>query len=134
MCFADTVSLSKLAESLRQNQCQLSTAPEEIDEILREKSIKVTSRENRRRMSNQDYVFHRLILDGHIQFPVGISKDTKQARKLAYRQMLDVCLNTSGVQMKKLIGNRVKVVKRPPADEQETQTNDNFDGNGKFVR
>lgn len=133
VCFADTVALSKLAECLRHHQFELGSNSDEIDRIVRENSIRLSNREYRRRMSSYDYVFYRVILEGHIQFPVGISKDGKQAKKLAYRQMLDVCLNGSGVQMKPLIGNRVKVIKRPPIDDQHNQTVDHFDANVTYL-
>jgi len=129
VCFADTVSLSKLAEMLRNNELQPTSDICDIDTVIQQSTMNVTSREQIRQFDGKSYWFHRVILDNHIQFPVGISQDANEARRLAYRHMLDVCLNKGGVKMKMLTDNRVKVVK----GEQIRQNNDDLDMNATYI-
>jgi hypothetical protein len=131
VCFADTVSLSKFAEMLRNNELQPTSDVYEIDHVIQQSTMNVTSREQIRQFDGTNYWFHRVILDDHIQFPVGISQDANEARQFAYRHMIEVCLNKSGVKMKMLTGNRVKVVKGPKSEEQNRHNNDELDMNGK---
>jgi hypothetical protein len=93
--------------------------------------MNVTSREDMRQFNGKNYWFHRVLLDGHIQFPPGISQDPNEARRLANRHMIDVCLNKSGVKMKMLTNNRVKVVKGPKLEEPIRHNTDDLDMNGK---
>ncbi|CAF0820448.1 unnamed protein product [Adineta steineri] len=130
VCFADTISLSKLAEMLRNNELQSTSDICEIDMVIQQSTMNVTSREQMRQFDGKSYWFHRVILDGHIQFPAGISHDANQARQLAYRHMIDVCLNNGGVKMKMLTNNRVKVVKGPKLEEQNHHNTDELDMNG----
>ncbi|CAF4138818.1 unnamed protein product, partial [Rotaria magnacalcarata] len=133
VCFADTVSVSKLAEILKNNELKPTSDVRDIDNIIQQSTMNVTSREQIRKMDGKKYWFHRVILDGHIQFPVGISQDASEARRLAYRQMVAVCLNEGGVKMKMLIANRVKVVKGPKLQGQHRPTHDELDMNGTQV-
>lgn len=93
--------------------------------------MNLTNREQIRQFDGQTYWFHRVLLDHHIQFPVGINPNAYEARRLAYRHMVDVCLSDSGVKMKMLTGQRVKVVKGPKLSEQNRVHTDEFDVNGK---
>jgi len=131
VCFADTVSLSKLAEMLRNNELQPTSDLCEIDNVIQQSTMNVTSREDMRQFNGKNYWFHRVLLDGHIQFPPGISQDANEARRLANRHMIDVCLNKSGVKMKMLTNNRVKVVKGPKLEEPIRHNTDDLDMNGK---
>jgi len=133
VCFADTVSVSKLAEMLRDNELQSTSNICEIDNVIQQSTMNVTAREQMRQFDGKSYWFHRVILDGHIQFPAGISQDSNEARRLAYRQMIDVCLNKGGVKMKMLTDNRVKVVKGPKLEEQNRHTADDLDMNATYV-
>lgn len=100
----------------------------DIDNVIQQCRINIKSREQIRQMNNKRYWFHRVILDDHIQFPVGISKDSNQARLFAYRNVIDVCMNKNGIVMKMLTNNRVKVAK---GTKSEAQNEDNRDANGK---
>jgi len=99
-----------------------------IETILQQTTINLRNREQIRQFDGQNYWFHRILLNDHIQFPVGISRDACQARRLAYRNLIDVCLNDGGIKMKVLTRQRVKVVKGSKLIE---QTNE-FDINGKL--
>lgn len=130
VCFADTVSLSKFAEMLRNNELKSTSDLYEIDHVIQQSTMNVKIREQMRQFDGKKYWFYRVILDDHIQFPPGISLDVNEARRLAYRQMIDVCLNKDGVQMKMLTSKRVKVVKAPKIEEQNQSIIDNTDMNG----
>jgi hypothetical protein len=93
--------------------------------------VNVTTREQMRKFDGKTYWFHRVILDNHIQFPPGISQDANEARRIAYRNLIDVCLNNGGVKMKMLTDNRVKVVKGPTIDQENQHNTDDLDINGK---
>lgn len=131
VCFADTVSLSKLAQQLREHGLKLTSTSEEIEQMIEQHTTNVTSREDRRQVDGGEYWFHRLLLDGHIQFPVAIHAEPYQARRLAYRNLADVCLNPGGVKMKMLTGDRVKVVKNSTLKEQHDHSVGDFDINGE---
>ncbi|CAF1201704.1 unnamed protein product [Rotaria sordida] len=134
VCFADTVSLSKLAEMLRNNELKSTSDICEIDKVIQQSTMNVTNRAQTRQFNGKRYWFHRVILDNHIQFPAGISQDTNEARRLAYRHMIDVCLNNGGVKMKMLTGNRVKVVKGPKLEEKKNLHNtDELDMNATYI-
>jgi hypothetical protein len=111
---------------LRNNELKSTSDICEIDNVIQQSKINVTSREQMRQLDGKNYWFHRVLLDDHIQFPAGISLDANEARRLAYKHMIDVCLNKGGVIMKMLTGNRVKVVKG-----QNRHNNDDLDMNGK---
>jgi len=128
VCFADTVSLSKFAEMLRNNELKSTSDICEIDNVIQQSTMNVTSREQMRQLDGKNYWFHRVLLDDHIQFPAGISLDANEARRLAYKHMIDVCLNKGGVIMKMLTGNRVKVVKG-----QNRHNNDDLDMNATYI-
>ncbi|CAF4479401.1 unnamed protein product, partial [Rotaria sp. Silwood2] len=130
VCFADTVSLSKLAEMLRNNELKPTSDICEIDKVIQQSTMNVTSHEQIRQFDGKRYCFHRVILDDHIQFPAGISQSPSEARRLAYRHMIDVCLNEGGVKMKMLTGTRVKVVKGPKLEEKNRHNTDDLDMNG----
>lgn len=131
VCFADTVSVSKLAEIFRNHHLKPTSDLSEVENILQQSTIKLTNREQIRQFDGKNYWFHRILLDNHIQFPIGISQNAYQARRLAYRHMIDVCLNDGGVKMKMLTGQRVKVVKGPKVNEKNRLNTDEFDINGK---
>jgi hypothetical protein len=131
VCFADTVSFSKLAEMLKNHELQPTSDICEIDNVIQQGTANVTSREQMRRLDGRNYWFHRVMLDGHIQFPAGISQNSTQAQRLAYRHMIDVCLSEDGVKMKMLTDHRVKVVKGPKLAEKNRHTADDLDMNGK---
>ncbi|CAF3702500.1 unnamed protein product [Rotaria sp. Silwood1] len=130
VCFADTVSVAKLAEMLRNNELKPTSDIREIDKVIQQSTINVTSREKIRKFDGKRYWFHRVILDDHIQFPAGISQSTNEARQLAYKHMIDVCLNNGGVKMKMLTDNRVKVVKGEKLEEKNHANTDDLDMNG----
>lgn len=131
VCFADTIAVSKLAEMLRNNELQPTSDISTITNVIQQSTIQVTNREQIRQLDGKSYWFHRVLLDDHIQFPPGISQDANEARRLAYRHMIDVCLSKSGIKMKMLNNNRVKVVKGPKLEEHNT---DDLDMNGKKNR
>ena len=131
VCFADTVSVSKLAQILREQGLKLTSTIDEIEQVIEEHTTNVTHREHRRQVDGREYWFHRLLLDEHIQFPVAINAESFQARRLAYRNLVDVCLNPGGVKMKMLIGDRVKVVKGSTFKAQHDHSVGDFDVNGK---
>jgi len=134
VCFADTVSLSKLAEMLRNNELKSTSDICEIDNVIQQSTMNVTSREQMRQFDGKNYWFHRVLLDDHIQFPAGISQDANEARRLAHRHMIDVCLNKGGVKMKMLTDNRVKVVKGSKLEEQNRHNNnDDLDMNATYI-
>jgi len=116
---------------LRNNELQVTSDISDIDNVIQQSTMNVTTREQMRQMDGKNHWFHRVILDNHIQFPPGISQDANEARRLAYRHMIDVCLNKDGVKMKMLTGNRVKVVKGPKFEEQNRPNTDDLDMNGK---
>ncbi|UJR15229.1 hypothetical protein I4U23_002185 [Adineta vaga] len=131
VCFADTVSVSKLAEILRNYHLQSTSNISEIESVLQQSRINVVSREQIRQFDGKSYWFHRVLLDDHIQFPVGISQNSNEARRLAYRHMMDVCLNENGIKMKRLTNDRVKVVKGPKPEKQNRRhPSDELDMNG----
>ena len=104
----------------------------EVESVLQESRINVINREQIRQFDGTTYWFHRILLDDHIQFPVGISRNSNEARRLAYRHMIDVCLNEDGIKMKRLSNDRVKVVKGPKVEKQtRRQPIDDLDMNGK---
>jgi hypothetical protein len=116
---------------LRNNELKSTSDICEIDNVIEQSTMNITTRKQMRQFDGKNYWFHRVILDGHIQFPPGISQDSNEARRLAYRQMINVCLNKDGVKMKMLIGNRVKVVKGQKLEEQNRPNTDDIDMNGK---
>jgi len=116
---------------LRNNELKLTSNISEIDNVIQQSTMNVTSREQLRQIDGKNHWFHRITLDNHIQFPAGISQDVNEARRLAYRHMIDVCLNKDGVKMKMLTGNRVKVVKGPKLEEPNRPNTDDLDMNGK---
>ncbi|CAF1138012.1 unnamed protein product [Rotaria sp. Silwood1] len=133
VCFADTVSVAKLAEMLRNNELKPTSDIREIDKVIQQSTINVTSREKIRKFDGKRYWFHRVILDDHIQFPAGISQSTNEARQLAYKHMIDVCLNNGGVKMKMLTDNRVKVVKGEKLEEKNHANTDDLDMNATYI-
>jgi hypothetical protein len=118
---------------LRDNELKSTSDICEIDTVIQQSIMEVTSREQTRSFDGKSYWFHRVILDGHIQFPPGISPDAHEARRLAYRHMIDVCLNNGGVKMKVLTRNRVKVVKGPKPEKPNRHKMDDSDMNGKRI-
>lgn len=110
---------------IRNNELQPSSDLSEIEHVLEQSTMNVTSREQMRQFDGKCYWFHRVILDNHIQFPPGISQDANQSRRLAYRHLVDVCTNIGGVKMKMLTGNRVKVVKGEQFDKEDLDINGN---------
>jgi hypothetical protein len=118
---------------LRNNELQSTSDICEIDTVIQQSTMNVTSREQMRKFDGKSYWFHRVILDDHIQFPAGISQDANEARRLAYRQMIEVCLNKGGVKMKMLTGDRVKVVKGPKSEEPKRPKTHDLDMNGKRI-
>lgn len=115
---------------LRNNELQVTSNLYEINNVVQQSTMNITTREQMRQFDGKIYWFHRVILDGHIQFPPGISQDSNEAQRLAYRHMIDVCLNDGGVKMKLLTGNRVKVVKGTKLDEHNCSNTDDTDMNG----
>ena len=116
MCFADIVSLSKWAQVVRDHRLQPSSDLLDIDRLIQGSGANVTTREQTRQSNGRRYFLHRVTLDGHIEFPAGLSQDPSDARRLAYRHMLDVCTHEPGVRMKVSTAGRVKVNKRPKRD------------------
>ncbi|CAF2632481.1 unnamed protein product [Rotaria sp. Silwood2] len=115
---------------LRNNELKPTSDICEIDKVIQQSTMNVTSHEQIRQFDGKRYCFHRVILDDHIQFPAGISQSPSEARRLAYRHMIDVCLNEGGVKMKMLTGTRVKVVKGPKLEEKNRHNTDDLDMNG----
>jgi hypothetical protein len=118
---------------LRNNELKSTSDLSEITNVIQQSTMNVTTREQIRQFDGKSYWYHRVILDDHIQFPPGISQDVNQARRLAYRHMIDVCLNEGGVKMKMLTGNRVKVVKGSKSDEDNRHNTDDLDMNGNKI-
>lgn len=110
---------------IRNNELQLTSNLSEIEHVLQQSTMNVTSREQMRQFDGKCYWFHRVILDNHIQFPPGISQDANEARRLAYRHLVDVCCNAGGVKMKMLTANRVKVGKGQQIDKEDLDINGN---------
>lgn len=116
MCFADIVSLSKWAQVLRDHGLQPSSDSADIDRLIVRTGANVITREQTRQSNGRRYFLARVVLHGHIEFPAGLSQDPNDARRLAYRYMLDVCTHEPGVKMKVSTAGRVKVTKRPKRD------------------
>ena len=115
---------------LRNNELKPASDLGEITNVIQQSTMNVTTREAIRQFDGKTSWFHRVILDDHIQFPVGISQDANEARRRAYRHMIDVCSNDGGVKMIMLTGNRVKVVKGSKSDEENRRPTNDFDING----
>ena len=105
---------------LRNNELQSTSNICDIDNIIQQSTMNVTSREQLRQFDGKSYWFHRVILDNHIQFPAGISQDANEARRLAYRHMIDVCLNTGGIKMKMLTDESSKSSERTKISRTKT--------------
>lgn len=108
--FADILAVSKLAQFLRENS-SLS-----IDEIFNKNSIDLTHQIHQGAVEGQIYLFHRIVLNGHILFPLAVSNDPLNAKINAYQQMFDVCSNPDGIRMKLFGNDRVKVMKQNFSD------------------
>ncbi|CAF0984286.1 unnamed protein product [Adineta ricciae] len=134
VCFADTVCVSKLAEILRNYHLRPTSDVNEVESVLQQSRINVINREQIRQFDGKTYWFHRILLDDHIQFPVGISQNSNEARRLAYRHMIDVCRNEDGIKMKRLSNDRVKVVKGPKVEKQtRRQPIDDLDMDATYI-
>jgi hypothetical protein len=115
---------------LRNNELQSTSDLNSIENVIQQSTMNIKTREQMKQLDGKTYWFHRIILDDHIQFPPGISQDANQARRLAYRHMIDVCLNKGGVKMKMLTNNRVKVVKGSKSEDENCHDTDDVDING----
>jgi len=108
--FADILAVSKLAQFLRENSSLT------IDEIFNKNSIDLTHQIHQGAVEGQIYLFHRIVLNGHILFPLAVSNDPLNAKINAYQQMFDVCSNPDGIRMKLFGNDRVKVMKQNFSD------------------
>ena len=67
-------------------------------------------------IQGQIYLFHRIVLNGHILFPLGVGTDPMTAKVNAYQQVVDVCSNSQGIRMKYFGNDRIKVMKQNYSD------------------
>ncbi|CAF1167997.1 unnamed protein product, partial [Didymodactylos carnosus] len=79
---------------------------ESMEDVNMKHSQKIKTKDN------IEYYYYQLILNDRILFPTGISKSEKQAKQLAYKNMMEICCYEYGVKIKPLVNHRYKVTKR----------------------